>query len=464
VLAGEHGRYGAMSLRRSRRVSNTPEEEAQHLIEEAGDKLYREKQQQDTSNARCSASVDMMIREGDVSGIAKRCVGNEGLGLDTGLRSTAWKLLLENDAFKLEAEKSCKQRSKEAIAKEIQMDIDRSYCHFNCCKELNNATRLKRRKDLSELICSVLHANPELHYYQGFHDVATVFLHIYGSPQKALIPLQQMCHQVFADHHRRDFSTTIEVMNMLPIIIRHFDQEVGVLFEETECGPLFALSWVITGFAHSVSDIRVVMQIYDALLVNHPAFVVYLCAALVLRPTTKMRLFEASDGSMPSVHHFLQNVAPPRMKGPRSSRKRQKKRSRRLRALREQQMVNASNGVVLSRDEYVPTTKAEEDENLVTALVRKGLEMMHYFPPERVCNVMRRLESEVPEESLVHLPTTKKQVWIDVSDMVAEALPNKKLYQDVPIRRYVTVAAAVGVALLATYASRGKSFGMFGSS
>ena len=46
--------------------------------------------------------------------------------------------------------------------------------------------------------------------------------------------------------------------------------------------PIFALSWVLTWFAHDLKDLRQVARLFDLFLaIGHPLTVIYFSAALI---------------------------------------------------------------------------------------------------------------------------------------------------------------------------------------
>jgi hypothetical protein len=47
--------------------------------------------------------------------------------------------------------------------------------------------------------------------------------------------------------------------------------------------PYYAISWVLTWFAHDVDQWSTVTRLYDAFLAAHPMLCLYLAAALVAR-------------------------------------------------------------------------------------------------------------------------------------------------------------------------------------
>lgn len=121
------------------------------------------------------------------------------------------------------------------------------------------------------------------HYYQGAHDVASVFLlQLDRAPTttEALVRL-------FATSMRGYVRPTLEcAMEVLTIIQHLLRLEAPALAKQLEaCGlssPHYALSWVLTWFAHSLSNLSAVARLYDAMLCAHPLFVAHLAVALLV--------------------------------------------------------------------------------------------------------------------------------------------------------------------------------------
>ena len=59
---------------------------------------------------------------------------------------------------------------------QVLNDIDRSLWSLNPTASWSSALRHKRREALFNIIMATLCRNESLYYYQGFHDVVSVFL------------------------------------------------------------------------------------------------------------------------------------------------------------------------------------------------------------------------------------------------------------------------------------------------
>lgn len=100
------------------------------------------------------------------------------------IRRQAWPLLL---GVKLKVEEASKNASSQALStthkdnKQVQLDVIRSMCNLG----LRRREREQRLNDLSTVIDSILAANPDLHYYQGFNDVCSIAILV---PQPPSMP------------------------------------------------------------------------------------------------------------------------------------------------------------------------------------------------------------------------------------------------------------------------------------
>jgi hypothetical protein len=71
---------------------------------------------------------------------------------------------------------------------------------------------------------------------------------------------------------------------------------------------MFALSWLLTWFAHSIDDSAVVVRLYDLFLASHFLMPIYFASALVLFRGSE--IMEHCDCEMTSVHTLLTRSMP----------------------------------------------------------------------------------------------------------------------------------------------------------
>jgi len=157
--------------------------------------------------------------------------------------------------------------------------------------------RSKREMGLIlNIITAVLRSVPEgeemsrLHYFQGLHDVAALFLINLESPSLTSLVMKRLCHLHFRDAMRPTFQKVqiilqAIIMPLLEIVDRKLHN--FIIQGGTDDSSVFALSWILTWFAHDVHNFDVVSRLFDVFLVSHPLFPAYLCVAMLTHPLNR---------------------------------------------------------------------------------------------------------------------------------------------------------------------------------
>ncbi|KDO23583.1 hypothetical protein SPRG_10778 [Saprolegnia parasitica CBS 223.65] len=196
---------------------------------------------------------------------------------------------------------------------QVQRDVDRSLNPdmWHDAPTLHN--RRKRRKSLYSLVhavlCSAEADNVELHYYQGFHDVAAVFLLTTGV-HAATPLLVRASATYFQEPMRTNFDSVLAIFNVLYPLLQTQDTELYAHIMASGVDPYFALPWMITWFAHHIKAFDDVCRLYDILLCSHPLFSLYLSAALVLHHRTRLLACPCDYAEMHSVLSKLVHSMP----------------------------------------------------------------------------------------------------------------------------------------------------------
>lgn len=160
------------------------------------------------------------------------------------------------------------------------------------------------QEELIDIILWVLVRNPQLHYYQGYHDIVVTFLLVLGER------LATALVEKLSTHHLRDFmdptmDNTKHILNYLMPIIERVNPEVYDFMQQAEVGTIFALSWLITWFGHVLSDFRHVVRLYDFFLACHPLMPIYFAAVIVLHREEEVLDCECD---MAMMHHLLSRI------------------------------------------------------------------------------------------------------------------------------------------------------------
>ncbi|XP_030068740.1 TBC1 domain family member 20 isoform X2 [Microcaecilia unicolor] len=164
--------------------------------------------------------------------------------------------------------------------------------------------REELQEQLINIILQVLQRNPQLHYYQGYHDIVVTFLLVIEHR------LATALVEKLSTHHLRDFmdptmDSTKHILNYLMPIIDQVNPELHDFLQRAEVGTIFALSWLITWFGHVLSDFRHVVRLYDFFLACHPLMPIYFAAVIVLYREQEVLDCECD---MASVHHLLSQI------------------------------------------------------------------------------------------------------------------------------------------------------------
>lgn len=187
----------------------------------------------------------------------------------------------------------------------IQMDIVRSLYNFDVLKGQNAENRASQAAQLTRLMARILQEDSELHYFQGFHDICTVFLLVAGEDLAYLL-LQRFVYTHCHASMRKTFAEMVEMLSLALRILRNADSDLSRKIEQLQeevsvkQTPMFALSWVLTFFAHVIPCFMQAARVFDFCLTD-PLAVLYLTASVIL--LEKQAVERMKD--LPDLHkHF----------------------------------------------------------------------------------------------------------------------------------------------------------------
>ena len=206
----------------------------------------------------------------------------------------------------------------------------------------------------------------KLRYYQGYHDVACIFLHALGgagsgggggggnggsntmmgighsseggstssippsSPARSLpsmnptvsseitsnigdleLPCRVLCQVSFSHFSDALQSNFLQLQTGLKLVLfpllSKLDIDVHNHLLDADMEPFFCLSWIITWFAHDVRDTDLVKRLFDVFLVSHPLFPVYMSLAMMVHPYNRSIILE-TDCDFASLHQCLASL------------------------------------------------------------------------------------------------------------------------------------------------------------
>ena len=152
----------------------------------------------------------------------------------------------------------------------------------------------------------ILGKHPELHYYQGYHDICSVFLFVLSSKRDTLQMMERLSVYHLRNFLNKSLESVIYDLYLIPSLLYLSNQKVFNYIIQARVEPFFALSWVITWFSHELGSLEAVCRLFDVFLSSHPYFPLYLSSALILE--NEKQLFEDTRLDSSSIHHFLSSL------------------------------------------------------------------------------------------------------------------------------------------------------------
>jgi len=144
--------------------------------------------------------------------------------------------------------------------------------------------RNRKRNQLSDVMIAVLQQHKgKFAYFQGFHDIALVFLEV-GTPSQAFHMVERLALFKLSDQICCPFEQgLLPLLGMLFCLLEILCPAIADALREADCADLhFAVPWVLTWFSHSLPRLhQQVMRLFDCLLASHPAMIIYFAAALL---------------------------------------------------------------------------------------------------------------------------------------------------------------------------------------
>ncbi|XP_056098507.1 TBC1 domain family member 20 [Rhinichthys klamathensis goyatoka] len=237
----------------------------------------------------------------DVPALRRMAISEGGLLTDE-IRRQVWPRLLNVSVDNIPEQLETVDRDNNKDFNQVLLDVQRSLRRFP--PGMPDEQREGLQEELTDIILRVLVKNPQLHYYQGYHDIVVTFLLVLGER------LATALVEKLSTHHLRDFmdptmDNTKHILNYLMPIIERVNPEVYDFMQQAEVGTIFALSWLITWFGHVLSDFRHVVRLYDFFLACHPLMPIYFAAVIVLHREEEVLDCECD---MAMMHHLLSRI------------------------------------------------------------------------------------------------------------------------------------------------------------
>ncbi|EDQ92638.1 uncharacterized protein MONBRDRAFT_5351 [Monosiga brevicollis MX1] len=167
----------------------------------------------------------------------------------------------------------------DSVRRQLEVDVARSLWKYP--DNINADQREVLRTRLLNIMLNILHEYPDLHYYQGFHDVTAVIMLTCKNDALTLAIMRRLVRCHLKNYLCSTMQPVIQQLELLPVLLQHLDPELNNFIQRAGVEPTFAVSWLITWFAHDIDELPRVQRLFDFLLSCHPLGIVYLIAAVV---------------------------------------------------------------------------------------------------------------------------------------------------------------------------------------
>ncbi|EAL65971.1 RabGAP/TBC domain-containing protein [Dictyostelium discoideum AX4] len=236
----------------------------------------------------------------DIEGL-KRCSVEEFGFVNKVLRKRIWPLLLNIDTNNIinHSEKIINHKDTDQVTK----DVERSMWRFT---KGNSQLRNRKKPELTRIVNAVLSIHPQLYYFQGYHEIASVLLLI-SDESLAFAMLERLSIYHFNDCMLPNFAEVLKVLNLIFPLISMVDQHVYNFIIKSQVQPMFAISWILTWFSHNLDELDTAARVYDYLLSAHPMASIYLSVCVI---TSQRETLLNLECSFDSIHAFFTSNLP----------------------------------------------------------------------------------------------------------------------------------------------------------
>lgn len=162
-----------------------------------------------------------------------------------------------------------------------------------------------------QMINAMMVKRPELHYYQGYHDILSVLVLVLTDSEELCFAVAERLTLGFLGDCmlRPDFRSLTLLLELLGPLVTAFDPDVGRVLEEAGVHAYVSLPWVITWWSHDSRELGRCARMYDAFLAAPPVFPLYVAAAMIARARTELLAMGPEERDFASVHTFLARLA-----------------------------------------------------------------------------------------------------------------------------------------------------------
>ncbi|KAG5517991.1 hypothetical protein PMAC_000446 [Pneumocystis sp. 'macacae'] len=217
------------------------------------------------------------ILKNDIAKLKK--YGAQGIGFKNNyLRKKIWNILICPENETLNHQTHWKLLPAHKDENQVQLDVDRSFIYYPI--NLTHKKLEKKRKELKSLIVEILRKHPNFNYFQGYHNIAQVFLLCIGK-KEAVKLLEYISLTRIRDFFLPSLSPILDHLEFIKSIILKKDRELGEHI--TNIPSHFALASYLTWFSYKTTHFDDVLNVFDFILATDTIMIIYVCAATIIQ-------------------------------------------------------------------------------------------------------------------------------------------------------------------------------------
>ncbi|XP_064459771.1 TBC1 domain family member 20-like [Ornithodoros turicata] len=251
--------------------------------------------------ARKFRAISRSLENGRTRELKSIAINELGLVSD-GVRRLVWPKIGGVNVYETSPRPALEDIENHPYYQQVVLDVKRSLRRFP--PSVAEAQRIALQDKLVFMIMRVLMKNPELHYYQGYHDICVTILLVLGEEVGFLL-VEKLSRTNLSVFMEKTMAHTAELLEHVYQIFEHENPKLKSFLEAAGVGIMFCLSWVITWFGHVLSDYDTVVRLFDLFLASHSWMPIYLSAAIVMH---KQEEILALDCDLAPVHSYLSRV------------------------------------------------------------------------------------------------------------------------------------------------------------
>jgi len=201
---------------------------------------------------------------------------------DPEIRRRAWKFLLGvSKSAPISMSKAPSGVDQRNI---MEVDVLRSCFSWDVHESVAKARRTSLRESLLSLMCHFFVRHPQYAYFQGFHELCLVFLECAKTTRQQALPMVEAYSWRLENLFVMGFEHSLfPLLDKLRTIVSCESPALETHFRQLDFQYHFAVSWILTHFAHVLPRIGQVARVFDILIAKDSPMALYFGASLVLK-------------------------------------------------------------------------------------------------------------------------------------------------------------------------------------